>query len=215
MMVTDRRRHHGDDGMRDDVVVATASRAARAGVDMVQIREREIDDRQLFGLVRRVAESVRGTGARLLVNERVDVALAAGADGVHLPAAAISPPAVRRIVPNTFLIGGSVHSEPEAAAVEAGGGCDYLLFGTVFPTDSKPEGHVVAGVAALQRVCARVRLPVLAIGGIAEGRVSEVARAGAAGLAAIGLFAELGDLDEVVRRVRAEFISARVDARGR
>lgn len=185
MMVSDRRRFRGS----LDRLAAAIVRAARAGVDVVQVRERDLDDRALTGFVRRAVAGVRGTGARVVVNGRLDVALAAGAAGVHLRANCLPAPRARTLVPRGFLIGRSVHSLAEAQAVEAEGGCDYLVFGAVFPSTSKPEGHQPAGLAALRQVCDAVRLPVVAIGGIDGARASDAARAGAKGVAGIEVFA--------------------------
>ena len=91
-----------------------------------------------------------------------------------------------------FLIGRSVHTVTEARHAEEDGGADYLIFGTVFPSAGKPEGHPIAGVEGLAAVCASVRLPVLAIGGVTVARVADVAAAGAAGIAGIGVFAGAG-----------------------
>jgi thiamine-phosphate pyrophosphorylase len=179
--------------------------AAFAGVDLIQIRERRLDDRALLSLTREAMTTVRGSAARVLVNDRLDVALAAGAAGVHLRGDSVPPSRARALAGAGFIIGRSVHDEDEAAAVDAEGGCDYLLFGSVFPTSSKPPGHRVAGLAALQRVCARVRIPVLAIGGISVERAAAVAAAGAAGVAAIGLFYQSDDLRTTVRAVRQAF----------
>jgi thiamine-phosphate pyrophosphorylase len=185
MMVRDRRRFHGS----LDRLAAAIVRAARAGVDVVQVRERDLDDRTLTGVVRRTVAGVSGTGARVVVNGRLDVALAAGAAGVHLRGNCLPAPRARRLVPRGFLIGRSVHSLTEAQAVEAEGGCDYLVFGAVFPSTSKAEGHQPAGLAALRQVCETVRLPVVAIGGIDGARASDAARAGAKGVAGIEVFA--------------------------
>jgi thiamine-phosphate diphosphorylase len=143
----------------------------------------------------------------VVVNDRLDVALAARAAGVHLPGRAMPAVSVRSIVPGGFLIGRSVHSQGEAVEVERGGGCDYLVFGSVFASASKAPGHPVAGLEALARVCASVRLPVLAIGGITLARVPEVARTGAAGIAAVGLFATSGELAlaDAIRYIKAAF----------
>ena len=115
----------------------------------------------------------------------------------------------RAIVPDGFLVGRSVHSAAEAVTAEGSGGCDYLIFGTVFESASKPAGHRVAGVRALAEVCAAVRLPVLAIGGITTARIPDVVRAGAAGIAAVGLFADGGEpeLRDTVGEIRAAFAS--------
>lgn len=194
----------GSGGSRRGIVPLVAD-AAAAGVELVQIRERGLDDRALASVVRGAVDAVRGSGTRVLVNDRLDIALAAGADGVHLRADSIAPSRARAVAGRSFLIGRSVHEEDEGAAVEAAGGCDYLLFGTVFPTSSKPAGHPVAGVAALRHLCARVRLPVLAIGGISIDTAAAAATAGAAGVAAIGLFRESSDLSATLAALRRAF----------
>lgn len=168
--------------------------AARGGVDLIQVRERQFSDRDLISFVRALAAQASPYGARVVVNDRTDIALAAGAAGVHLKSHAPPAPDIRSIVPDGFLIGRSVHSEMEAAAVAAAGGCDYLLFGTVYPSASKPADHPVAGLEALAAVCRRVALPVLAIGGITVERAPAVAAAGAAGIAAISLFSTSPDV---------------------
>jgi thiamine-phosphate pyrophosphorylase len=179
--------------------------AARAGVDLIQIRERDLDAGALAGLTRNAIDAVSGTGARVIVNDRADVALAAGAAGVHLRGDGLPAARVRTIAPPGFLIGRSVHSEAEAAEIEAAGGCDYLMFGTVFPSASKPADHRAAGLDSLARVCARVRMPVVAIGGITVSGVAGIRRAGAAGVAAIGAFKPGSDPVEFVRAVRSLF----------
>lgn len=186
-------------------IVRLIADAAAAGVDLVQIRARGLDDRALLTLTREAIAAVRGSRARVLVNDRVDVALAAGAAGVHLRGDSIPPSRARALAGAGFIVGRSVHDEDEAAAVEAQGGCDYLIFGAVFPTASKPPGHQPSGLAALRSVCAHVRLPVLAIGGISVERAAEVAVAGAAGVAAIGLFHQARDLRATVTAVRGAF----------
>ena len=175
--------------------------AAWAGATMIQIRERQLDDRELERFTAQVVDVVRPHDAVVTVNERVDVALAAGAGGVHLKSNSPSVSDVRRIVRADFVVGRSVHSVEEAAMVDAGGGCDYLLFGTVFPSASKPADHPVAGLDALERVCGAVAVPVIAIGGISPERARAAGRAGAAGVAAISLFAESGDIARAVREV--------------
>jgi thiamine-phosphate diphosphorylase len=168
--------------------------AAGAGVDLIQVRERQLSDRDLLAFVRDLTRRVHPFATRVLVNDRTDIALAAGAGGVHLKSHAPPAASVRPIVPSGFLIGRSVHSVEEAEAVAAAGGCDYLLFGTVYPSPSKPSDHPVAGLEGLSAVCHRVTLPVLAIGGITVERVPAVAATGAAGVAAISLFATSPDV---------------------
>jgi thiamine-phosphate pyrophosphorylase len=181
--VTDRRRF----GLDAAALVGAATRALQRGASVIQVRERDLDDAALAALVGRIVGAVRGS-ARVLVNDRADIAMAAGADGVHLRGD--SPPAsrIRAFVPSPFIIGRSVHTMEEIDEAVGDGGCDYLLFGTVFPSEGKPAGHRVAGLDALAEACRRSTLPVIAIGGMTPEREPEVARAGAAGLAAIGWF---------------------------
>jgi thiamine-phosphate diphosphorylase len=176
--------------------------AAAAGAAMIQVRERQLSDRALAQFVRELIAHTRETACRILVNDRSDIAIATGAAGVHLKAHSVAPTDARRIAPVPFLIGRSVHSEEEAASIEAAGGCDYLLFGTVFRSASKPDDHPIAGIDALRRVCTRVTLPVLAIGGVDVPRAGAVVEAGAAGVAAISLFAESADIGTTVAALR-------------
>ena len=192
--VTDRRRFD----MSTDDLVARARHAVQAGVDVIQVRERDLPDRQLTALVRQVVEVAAESKTRVLVNDRADIAIVAGAAGVHLRGD--SPPAgrAREMTPEGFIIGRSVHSLADVDAVVAAEGCDYLMFGTIFPSEGKPEGHPVAGLDALREVCARSPLPVIAIGGITGERLAAVRDAGAAGFAAIGMFMCLTPLRQVV-----------------
>jgi thiamine-phosphate pyrophosphorylase len=203
--VTDRRRF----GLSVDELVARAGAVARAGVDVIQVRERDLSDRELAALVRAVVVAASGTTARVIVNDRADIALVAGACGVHLRGDSAPASRVRALAdvaadagpasqpPDRFLIGRSVHSLVDVDAAIADGGADYLLFGTVFPSEGKPGGPA-AGLEALQAVCVRSAVPVIAIGGITEERAALVQQAGAAGFAAIGLFMRLTALPQGV-----------------
>lgn len=184
-----------------DAAVARIGRAARAGIDLVHVRERRLPDGMLVAFVRRVVSEVAGMRSRVVVNDRVDVAVAAGAAGIHLRGDSFGAVEARAIAGEQALIGRSVHSIEEAVAAERGGALDYLVFGTVFATPSKPATHRPAGVAALEAVCRAVRLPVLAIGGVTAERAAEIAGAGAAGIAAIGLF-QSDSVDDIVQQVR-------------
>ena len=189
-VVTDRRRTD---------VVAQARRAVDAGVDLIQIRERDMEARDLAGLVERVLRIARGSATRVVVNDRLDVALACGADGVHLRGDSIPVEAARTIAPRPFLIGRSVHSVDEARAAA---GADYLIAGTVFPSASKPTATTWLGLAGLEQIVRAARPPVLAIGGIDLDRAAEIGGTGAAGIAAIALFAteSLGAVAAAARR---------------
>jgi len=181
-MITDRRRF-GNGGMA--ALVAQVRAAAAAGVQLVQLRERDLDGRELFDLAVRVVAAVAGTSTRVVINDRLDVALAAGAHGVHLRASSFPPARVRRLAPPGFLIGQSVHSA--AAATACTQGADYLLFGNVFETTSK-MGKPAAGLVQLAAVVRSTPLPVLAVGGVALERVPQILAAGAAGVAGISFF---------------------------
>jgi thiamine-phosphate pyrophosphorylase len=182
--VTDRRRF----GLSPADLVRRAAAAVSRGVDVIQVRERDLDDRSLLTLTEQIGAAVSGTATRVLVNDRADVAIAAGAHGVHLRGD--SPPAsrVRAIVPARFIIGRSVHSLAEVDVAIADGACDYLMFGTVFPSAGKPAGHPVAGVDALREACRHSPVPVIAIGGVDQSNVEAIAQSGAAGFAAVAMF---------------------------
>lgn len=203
-VITDRRRANvADDPLA--TVVTQVRAAAHAGVDLVQIRERDLEGRALSDLTSRCVAAVRGTTTRVLVNDRLDVALAAGAHGVHLRGDSFPASRVRRLSPRGFLIGRSIHGADEASRVDAEGGLDYLVFGPVYETMSKP-GRTAAGLDALRHVAATTTVPVLAVGGITPDRFAAIGRTGAAGIAAIGLFASgFDDLAAVVAAAARAF----------
>ena len=188
----------GEPALLDSIVAA-----ARAGVDLVQIREPGLGDRALLELTRGAVEATCDTPCRVLVNDRFDIALRANAAGVHLRSDSFPATRVRAAAPQGFLIGRSVHDAAEAAAAETG--CDYLIFGTVFPSTSKPATHQASGLSALRAACAAAHIPVLAIGGISIGNVSDVAAAGASGVAAIGLFHGREPIASIVSILRRRF----------
>lgn len=211
-LVTDRRRLSPfPDPAALDRLVQLVGAAACAGVDYIQIRERDLTTQELTGLVRRSVAAVIGTPAKIVVNDRADVALAAGAHGVHLRSDSIEAVSVRRVLPQHMLIGRSVHGADDAADAARAGGLDYLIFGTLFPSGSKPSGHGMTALTELSNACARVALPMLAIGGLTPERAEQVAKAGAAGVAAIGLFVpprgipDDQHLEMVVSRLRRTF----------
>ena len=187
-LVTDRRRLSPGAGAAEscDRLVRLVAAAARAGIDMVQVREPDLTARDLESLAERCVDAARGV--RVLVNDRVDVALASGASGVHLRSDSVEGTTARAAASPGFVIGRSVHGLDEAVAASRSGALDYLIFGSIFSTASKPAGHAPAGLEALSRMCAAVPIPVLAIGGVTLERAPDVARTGAAGVAAIGLF---------------------------
>lgn len=164
---------------------------AAAGVEAVQVRAKQLDDRALFDLARRVVALAAGR-CRVLVNGRIDLALAAGADGVHLPADGLPAGPLRRLGGPHFLIGRSTHRPQEVAAARLEG-CDFAVFGPLRATPGKPgrDGEpAIPGLDGLAAAC-RLGLPVLALGGVERAEhVRQAAAAGAAGVAAIRAFAD-------------------------
>lgn len=179
------RRLAGEGGL-----VGQLSSLIRGGTDWVQLREKDLPDRALFEVLKALRWEALRFGTRLLVNGRPDLALAAGASGVHLPAEGLPTKEVRRLCPSPLLVVRSCHSLGEVwkAAEE---GADAVTLGPVFETPSKAPFGAPLGLEALQEACARSPIPVLALGGISRDRVAGVLEAGAAGVAAIRLFAEM------------------------
>ena len=156
-----------------------------AGLKAVQLREKDMAVRDLLGLAHSLRDSTRRHGAKLLINDRADVALAVGADGVQRAGTSLPVSALRAISPPGFLIGASVHAVDEARAAESAG-ADFLLFGPVYDTPSKRQYGPPQGLAALEQVSSAVGIPVFGVGGVTPGRVADVMRTGAAGVAVIG-----------------------------
>jgi thiamine-phosphate pyrophosphorylase len=167
--------------------LSSIRRAVSWGIDYVQIRERDLSDRDLFKLIGKTLDLVKGTRCRLLVNGRADLALAAGAHGVHLPSKGIRASEVFTWLPSDFIVGVSVHSLKEARDA-ASEGAHYLLLGPLFPTLSKLRYGSPLGLTAFHRICSTVQIPILGLGGIHPGSVPLVLKAGAAGIAGISLF---------------------------
>ncbi|HLX45576.1 MAG TPA: thiamine phosphate synthase [Bryobacteraceae bacterium] len=171
----------------EDALFATVARNLAAGVEWIQIREKDLCARDLLALVRNVKALPMSSRATILVNSRTDVALAAGADGVHLPADSIAPKTLRRTVPAEFLIGVSCHTIEEVRRAESEG-ADYVLFGPVFAPISKNSNLPARGLEGLAEAARAVHIPVIALGGITRKNVDECVTAGAKGIAGISLF---------------------------
>ena len=155
-----------------------------AGLRAVQLREKDLDVRPLLALASELRDMTRRHGARLVVNDRADVALAVSADGVQRTQASLPTAALRRVGGPGFLVGASVHSELEAREAVADG-ADFVVFGPIYDTPSKRQFGRPQGLAALARVAASVDRPVIGIGGITPERVADVVAEGAAGVAVI------------------------------
>lgn len=170
-------------------------RAIAAGIDMIQIRERDLSARQLCGVIGSAAEI-----ANILVNDRADVA-ASMAAGVHLTTRSMPVEVVRAAFGSQILIGTSTHTIDEVEAAEAGG-ADFVVFGPVFETASKREYGAPVGLDALERVAAQSRIPVLALGGVNVSNYKRALEAGATGVAGISMFIEAMDLAALVAEIK-------------
>ncbi|MDP9427210.1 MAG: thiamine phosphate synthase [Actinomycetota bacterium] len=193
-LITDRKSANGSSPI-------SVSRAAlRGGIDWVQLRDKAAPARETFEATRAIATHTRRAGAGLLVNDRLDVAMAAGADGVHLAAKSLPPDAARALLGEGPLLGISVHELGEAReAVEAG--VDYVTFGHVYPTSSKP-GLPPRGILELAEIVESVEVPVLAVGGIDTRNVREVLKTGCAGVAVISAIGGAPDPEPAARKFR-------------
>jgi thiamine-phosphate pyrophosphorylase len=159
-------------------------RAVADSVEMIQIREKDMSSRELLELTRRTVALAAAGSTRILVNTRVDVALAANADGVHLPGSSIAPDLLRRIVPPGFVCGVSCHTPEELRRAEREG-ADFAVYGPVF---ASPGKGTPIGLEGLREGVAGVRLPVYALGGINKKNAADCLAAGAVGVAAITMF---------------------------
>ena len=177
-LVTDRTQTRGRD------LAAVVGDCLAAGLPAVQVREKDLSAADLAFLCRRLRALTLDAGALLVVNDRVDVALAVGADAVQRTGASLPIEDIRAIADKRLRIGASVHALQEAVEAEVKG-ADWVVFGPIYDTPSKRPFGPPQGLDRLARVVAAVRLPVVAIGGITPERVREVRAAGAAGVAVI------------------------------
>ena len=188
--------------IKSTTLEASIAQAIAAGVDWVQIREKDLPARSLLAVTETAVSQARQHGTtRVLVNDRLDVALAAHAHGVHLSTHSMPVDLVRKLAPPEFLVGVSCHSLAAAQAAEKAG-ADYLLLGPIFSTPSKLQYGPPLGLATLRRVTSEVSIPVIALGGINADRVAACRENGAAGIAAIRLFQEADSLQTLVDSLR-------------
>ncbi|MGC1621104.1 MAG: thiamine phosphate synthase [Candidatus Acidiferrum sp.] len=220
--LTDRRSLQGEPQTSlIEAILAKIERVAAAGVDWIQLREKDLTGRDLASLTREAVvrisnqalhkNAVTRPPARILVNDRLDVALAERAGGVHLGESSLPPGEAKRLLaspaakvpPPDFLVGVSCHSL-KAAQLAAFAGADYIFFGPVFATPSKAAYGVPQGLDRLAEVCHAASIPVLAIGGVTLENAASCFSAGASGIAAIRLFQDSPDPAELLRKLRRQ-----------
>ena len=183
-------------------ILNQVSAAVAAGIDLIQIREKQLTARVLFELVSGAAKLTRNTNTRLLVNDRADIAAGAGADGVHLTTQSLDAEIIRRSFGENFLIGASTHSLNEVMSARDHG-ADFAVFGPVFETDSKLQFGCPKGLEELSRVArAAAGFRVLALGGVSIANATDCLAAGAGGIAGISLFDNPENFSGVVTAIR-------------
>lgn len=176
--------------------------AVATGIDLVQIREKQLTAKALYELTEAAARIARGSVTRLLVNDRADIAVGGGAHGVHLATDSLAPDVIRSTFGDDFLIGASTHSLQQASTAQSLG-ADFVVLGPVFETSSKREYGAPLGVETLDQVSTQLwPFPVLALGGIKRGNVAKVARTKASGIAAISMLSNANQLDRIVAEIR-------------
>jgi thiamine-phosphate pyrophosphorylase len=206
--ITDRTKFPGDENARQHALLVKIAEAVRCGVDLIQLREKDLSIRKLEALAQAamqvVRENYREPATRLLINSRSDVAIACGADGIHLRSDDISPSDVRKIWINAGnssrpLVSVSCHTVAEIAGA-ASNGADFAFFAPVFEKKNSPATKA-GGLDQLREACQQ-KIPVFALGGVSLENAATCIDVGAAGIGAIHLFQE-NDIAEVVRRLRA------------
>jgi thiamine-phosphate pyrophosphorylase len=192
------------DGKEFQDILELISAAVEARISLVQLREKRLRALRLFELAKRASQITRGSVTRLLVNDRADIAVAAEADGVHLTTRSLEPGIIRNRFGDNFIIGSSTHSISEALAARQGG-ADFVVLGPVFATSSKAQYGMPIGIDVLRQAAKQLTpYPVLALGGISMRNFGECLRAGAGGIAGIGLFNNASTLKETVESILSE-----------
>ncbi|RJQ52390.1 MAG: thiamine phosphate synthase [Nitrospiraceae bacterium] len=187
-------------------LTASVEKALKGGVRAIQLREKDLGTRELLTLAHKMRKLTEKYNARLFINDRFDIALAAGADGVQLTQNSIPADAVRRVVKDKLMIGVSTHSLKEAKEAEKAR-ADFITLGPVYRTPSKLKYGKPVGIDILKTVCGKVNIPVFAIGGIKNNKIKEAKEAGAYGIAMISEIFGAEDIREKAREtVKGEFL---------
>ncbi len=189
-LITDRKK------VKKRNVLSAVKKALAGGVRAIQLREKDMDTRDLLKLAYKMRELTSKYNAKLFINDRFDIALAVSADGVHLTQNSMPVDVVRNTVGKEFLIGVSTHSLKEAGAAEKGG-ADFITFGPVYRTRSKVKYGSPVGLDMLGKVCSKTKIPVFALGGVKMNRIKSVTEAGAYG---VSMISEIFKADNIKKR---------------
>lgn len=195
-LITDRRL------VRKGTLTSAVKAALDGGVRMVQLREKDLPIRDLLSLAEEMRHLTRTYDTLLFINDRLDVAICAEADGLHLPQNGLPVEGIKPVLPAGMRVGVSTHSVAEAKEAEAGG-ADFITFGPIYETPSKAVYGKPVGVAALNEVCGSVKIPIYGLGGIAAGQIEEVFSAGAYGVAMISAILGQEDIRSAVCNIAA------------
>ncbi|WP_062328122.1 thiamine phosphate synthase [Treponema endosymbiont of Eucomonympha sp.] len=194
-LCTDRRLLRGRD------LCECVEQAIRGGVTLVQLREKDASARSFFELALSVRAVTKRHGIPLVVNDRLDVALAAGADGAHIGQTDLPLGAARKLAGSRLFIGVSVGTVQEALDAERDG-ADYVGAGAVFPTDTKADAGEAVGLERLRAIVGAVRIPVVGIGGVNAGNARSVVQTGAAGIALVSGIISQDDVEAAARELK-------------
>jgi len=196
-LITDRKQ------VKNSNLLSAVKKALAGGVRAVQLREKDLDTRDLLKLAYRMKDLTHDYDAKLFINDRFDIALAVSADGVHLTRNSIPVEAVRKTVGEKLLIGVSTHSLKEAGEAERGG-ADFVTFGPVYRTPSKVKYGAPVGLDELSRVCSKIKVPVFALGGVKMNRVNKVRESGAYGVSMISEIFKAENIKKKTQEVLSE-----------
>ena len=194
LLVTDRHQTNGRP------LVPLLQRVLTAGISTVQLRERDLSARELVTLAREVQAVTASRSAQLLINDRIDVALALEGAGVHLRSNSLPVSVARQLLGAQRLLGISVHAVEEAVSAQSQG-ADYIVLGPIYETPSKQMFGPPLGIHTLEKVCRLVRIPIIGIGGVTAARAREMRRAGAFGVAVITAILGTADVESATREL--------------
>lgn len=194
LLVTDRHQTNGRP------LIPLLQRVLTAGVPAIQLRERDLSARELVTLAREVQAVTASRGSQLLINDRIDVALALEEVGVHLRSNSLPVSVARQLLGAQRLLGISVHTVEEVLSVESQG-ADYIVLGPIYETASKQMFGPPLGIHTLEKACRLVRIPIIGIGGVTTARAREMRRAGAFGVAVITAVLGAADVESATREL--------------